>query len=92
MMETSAGSLLDAENLMVLGVEKSHVVPEVGSVTVMARAEEKRARAERANEYCILKDWIGISRNLKDCGKEIEEGKIGKIRKNVVLVVVLMSG
>jgi hypothetical protein len=38
-----------------------------------------------------LKDWIGISRNLKDCGKEIEEGKIGKIRKLVVLVVVLMS-
>jgi len=58
MMETSVGSPEEAVNLMVLGVEKSHVVLEVGSVTVMARAEEKRARAERANEYCILK--IGL--------------------------------
>lgn len=42
MMLITDGSLASLVNLMVLGVEKSHSVPEVGSVMVMAKAEEMR--------------------------------------------------
>lgn len=50
MMLITEGSLGTLVNLIVLGVEKSHTVSDVGVVTVMAKADERRLRAVMVNE------------------------------------------
>lgn len=50
MMLITEGSLEPLVNLMVLAVEKSHTVLDDGVVTVMAKADERRLRAQTVNE------------------------------------------